>query len=87
MQPWYLYIAKARTGRYYTGITTNPLARLAKHNSGLGAKFAVQQGPFELVYVSQTLESKSEARKREVLVKSWSQKKKEMLIKGEWSLL
>jgi hypothetical protein len=49
---WHLYIAKARTGRYYTGITTNPDERIAEHNEGKGSKFAINQGSFELVYAS-----------------------------------
>ena len=24
IMPWFVYIARARTGRYYVGITTNP---------------------------------------------------------------
>jgi putative endonuclease len=81
---WYVYIAKARTGRYYTGITNDPHERIEKHNSGRGSRMAVQQGPFELVYVSGEFLGKSEARKREAQIKGWSREKKEKLIKGEW---
>lgn len=81
---WYVYIAKARTERYYTGITTNPNKRIEKHNSGKGARFALQQGPFQLVYVSKEYPNKSEARTREIQVKTWSREKKEKLISGEW---
>jgi putative endonuclease len=49
---WYVYIAKIGTGRYYTGITTNPERRIIKHNQGEGAQLAKQQGPFKLIYVS-----------------------------------
>lgn len=81
---WYVYIARARTNRYYVGITTNPDERIKKHNSGHGSRFAVQQGPFVLMYVSSAFASKSEARKREVQVKKWSRAKKEKLISGDW---
>ena len=81
---WYVYIAKARTGRYYTGITTNPSERIQKHNSGEGSRLAVNQGPFELVYVSPPFPGKSEARKREIQIKKWSRQKKEKLITGVW---
>ena len=84
MQKWYVYIAKARTQRFYTGITTDPVKRVMKHNTGEGAKFAINQGPFSLVYVSMPFPSKSEARKREIQVKDWSQVKKLKLISGEW---
>jgi predicted GIY-YIG superfamily endonuclease len=81
---WYVYIAKAKTGRYYTGITNNPGARVIKHNQGKGSRFAQQQGPFVLVYTSPPFPNKSEARKREIQIKGWTRDKKEKLIKGEW---
>jgi predicted GIY-YIG superfamily endonuclease len=82
--PWFVYIAKAKTGRYYTGITTDPVKREIKHNIGKGARMAVQQGPFEIIYVSNSFLSKSEARRREVQIKGWSRDKKDKLISGEW---
>jgi putative endonuclease len=81
---WYVYIAKTRTGRYYTGITTNPEKRIIKHNQGEGAQLAKQQGPFKLIYISKVFLDKSKARKREIQIKGWSRKKKEKLINGEW---
>jgi len=81
---WFVYIAIAKTNRYYTGITTNPEKRIIKHNSGNGARMARQQGPFSMVYVSGLFLNKSEARKREVQIKGWNRKKKEKLISGEW---
>jgi len=80
---WYLYIAKARTGRFYTGISTNPTRRLERHNRGEGARFAKQQGPFEIVYISSPFKDKVDARKREIQVKDWSQIKKIKLISGD----
>ena len=82
--PWFVYIAEARTGRYYVGITTDPKKRIGKHNNGKGSRMAKQQGPFELRYVSGPFSTKSEARKREIQVKDWSQAKKKKLISGEW---
>jgi putative endonuclease len=81
---WYVYIAKAKTGRYYTGITTDIDKRIETHNAGRGSLFAIQQGPIFLVYGSEKLGSRSEARKREVQIKGWSRAKKEKLIRGEW---
>lgn len=49
---WFAYIARARTGRYYVGITDDVEKRIQKHNSGKGSKFAINQGPFVLVYTS-----------------------------------
>lgn len=82
--PWYVYIAKARTERYYVGITTNAQERIAEHNEGKGSKFAVNQGPFVLAYVSGAFTNKSDARLREAQIKKWSRLKKEKLIEGEW---
>ena len=81
---WYVYVAKAKTGRYYTGITTSPQKRIIKHNQGKGSQLARQQGPFTLVYTSQPFLDKSDARKREAQLKGWTRKKKEKLIKNEW---
>ena len=87
MKKWYVYIAQARTNRYYTGITTDAEARIKKHNSGRGSRFALEQGPLSLVFVSPPFQSKSEARVREIKIKPWAQEKKQKLISGEWSLL
>lgn len=81
---WYVYIAKARTGRYYTGITPTPDSRILKHNKGDGSRMAIQQGPFTLMYKSNPFPDKSSARKREIQIKGWTKEKKEKLIKGEW---
>jgi predicted GIY-YIG superfamily endonuclease len=82
---WFVYIAKSRVNFYYTGITTNPVLRLAKHNLGRGSKMAREQGPFVLVYTSKPFTNKSEARTREVQIKGWSRAKKEKLIQGLWT--
>lgn len=84
-EPWFVYIAQAHTGRYYVGITNNPIRRIKDHNAGNGSQFAIDQGPFELVYVSLAFQTKSDARNREIQVKGWSRIKKKKLISGEWS--
>ena len=84
MDPWFVYIAKAKTGRFYTGITPDPQKRILKHNSREGARFALEQGPMELVYVSKQFSNKSEARKREIQIKGWTRDKKEKLIREIW---
>lgn len=84
MKPWFVYIARARTNRLYTGITTDPGTRLKKHNSGNGARLAVTQGPFVLVYISPPFKDKSTARNRELQIKGWTRQKKLKLINGQW---
>lgn len=83
---WFLYIAQARTGNYYVGITTDPARRVTEHNKGRGARMAKSQGPFHLVYVSHPLPDQSTARKKEMEAKNWNRKKKEKLINGEFIL-
>lgn len=80
--PWYLYIARARTGNYYVGITTEPERRIRDHNKGNGSRMAVNQGPFTLIYTSPPFLNQSAARKREIQVKGWNRTKKEKLING-----
>ncbi|KKU75635.1 MAG: hypothetical protein UY01_C0007G0013 [Candidatus Nomurabacteria bacterium GW2011_GWB1_47_6] len=82
---WYVYIAKSRFGFYYTGISPDPKTRILKHNIGKGSQMAKDQGPFKLVYVSDKFPNKSEARKREIQIKSWRRDKKEKLINREWA--
>lgn len=86
---WFLYIAQARTGRYYVGITTDTKRRIKDHNSGRGCRMAVNQGPFKLVYKSPRLLNQSVARKLEIKIKNWPRLKKQKLIDGklEWSLV
>ena len=81
---WFVYIAQATTGRYYTGITTDPHRRTQEHNRGEGAKFAYDQGALRLLYASPAFPDKSSARKREAQIKKWQREKKEKLIRGEW---
>lgn len=81
--PWFLYIAQARTGNYYVGITTEPERRIRDHNKGNGARMAKNQGPFTLIYTSPPLLNQSAARKMEIEVKSWKRAKKGKLINGE----
>jgi len=80
---WYLYVAEARTGNYYVGITTEPERRIRDHNKGRGSRMAVSQGPFTLIYTSEPLPNQSEARKREMRVKKWTRQEKKKLIDGE----
>lgn len=80
---WFVYIARAKTGRLYVGISTDPQERIDEHNSKKGAHFARLQGPFELVYQSPQ-PSKSTAVLRERQIKGWRQDKKLKLISGEW---
>jgi putative endonuclease len=82
--PWFVYIAQAPTGRYYTGIATDVHRRIDEHNRTEGAKFAYDQGALRLLYTSSPFPDQSSARKREIHIKGWTRVKKEKLIHGEW---
>ena len=77
---WYLYILRCGDGSLYTGIAVDVLSRLATHCSGRGAKYTRGRGPLELVYTEQC-QSKSDALKRELQIKSLKREEKEELIK------
>lgn len=83
MKPWFVYIAEAKTGRYYVGITTEPDRRIQDHNAGRGSVLAKTQGPFTLRYTSPPLPDQSTARKHEIWMKTWNRAKKMQLIQGE----
>ena len=83
---WYLYIAEARTGNYYVGISTDVARRIDDHNKGHGAIMAKTQGPFKLVYTSKPLPDQSTARKLEMKIKKWPRERKTNLISGNLNL-
>lgn len=78
--PWFVYILLCRDNSYYVGITPNVKRRLQLHNSGKGAQYTRIRLPVSLLY-QEKYQHKSEARKREIQLKGWSRKKKEMLIR------
>jgi len=66
---WVVYILKCADDTLYTGITNDLDARLIKHESGKGAKYTRNRGPFEIIY-SEICVDRSEASKRELQIKS-----------------
>lgn len=82
LQHWYTYIVRCRDGSFYVGITNNVITRVGKHNLGLGSKYVFSRRPVELVY-SEEFKNKSEARKRELQIKGWTRRKKELLVERE----
>ena len=80
-QSWYVYlIYSVKTGKVYTGISTDPRARLVKHNNGTGAKNTRGQGPWILVH-TETVSNKSAALKREAAIKRLTHDEKLLLAK------
>jgi putative endonuclease len=47
---WTVYILRCSDGSYYTGITTDLVARVDRHNSGRGARYTSSRRPCVAVY-------------------------------------
>ncbi len=78
---YFVYILACSDETLYTGITTDLERRLDEHNnSSKGAKYTRARRPVVLVY-SETYETRSEACKREYLIKhKMSREEKKALI-------
>jgi predicted GIY-YIG superfamily endonuclease len=75
---WTVYLARCADGSYYTGITTDPVRRVAQHNAGSGAAYTRSRLPVTLVY-AETAPSRSAALRREHAIRHLSRSEKEML--------
>lgn len=76
---WYVYILELKNGLYYTGMTWKPSTRFDQHLSRLGSKYTAKYGVRRLVYLEEH-EDLELARTREIQIKDFSRKKKEILI-------
>ena len=79
---WYVYMLRCGDGTLYTGMTDDIPRRLAAHRAGKGAKYTRGRGPLELVYVEMVC-TRSEALKREYVVKRMKKVQKEMLCRED----
>lgn len=76
---YYVYILKCGDGSFYCGYTNDVEKRFEKHKSGMGAKYTRSRLPLEIVYVEE-FESKSDALKRECMIKKMKRQQKEKLV-------
>ena len=76
---WSVYIVRCEDDSFYTGISKDVPARLAKHNSGRGAAYTRSRRPVRLLYSQDGL-SRSQALVREAQIKSLPRKTKEQLV-------
>ncbi len=80
----YTYMLECGDGSFYTGWTNDIQKRLTAHRSGAGAKYTRGRGPIKLVYL-EVHDTKSEAMRREVLVKRLTRAEKLALAqKSDW---
>lgn len=77
---WYVYMLECADNSIYIGCTNHIADRIAKHNSGYGAKYTRGRGPVKLK-VCIEYENKSEALKAEYTFKQWTRKQKLAFIK------
>lgn len=83
---FYTYFIRCMDDSLYCGYTTDIIRRNNEHKKGIGSKYVRSRGYKKLeMYV--ILESKSLAMKLEKSLKKLSKEKKEMLIKGDESIL
>ena len=77
---WMVYILECSDKTLYTGITNDLEKRLEQHNFGKdGAKYTRVRRPVTCVY-TETQENRSEATKREMVIKKFSRAAKLKLI-------
>ena len=75
----FTYLLRCADGTLYGGYTTDLQKRLAAHNSGKGAKYTRGRGPVEVMY-TECFPSRSDASKREAVIKRLSRMDKLELI-------
>ena len=76
---WTVYILKCADESLYTGITTDLARRIKAHEAAKGARYTNGRGPFWIVH-QERYESRAEATKREMAIKSLSRANKLALI-------
>lgn len=76
---WFVYIVKCADNTLYTGIAKDVAQRIAKHNTGTGAKYTRTRTPVNEIYREHCV-SRSDATKREIAIKKLSRQKKLALV-------
>jgi len=76
---WNVYLVRCRDGTLYTGVTTDPLRRLAQHNAGRGGAYTRSRVPLTLVYCEDAPD-RSGALRRESAIKQLTRAEKEALV-------
>jgi putative endonuclease len=77
---WAVYLVRCADGTLYTGITTDPIRRLAEHNRGSGAAYTRARRPITLVYW-EAASDRSSALQRERAIRRLSRREKEELCR------
>jgi len=83
---FYVYILECADGSYYTGHTDDLENRLAQHEQNTFKCYTSSRLPVKLVFYDE-FPSRDDAFTRERQIKGWSRRKKQALIKEDWSTL
>ena len=84
---YFVYILHCSDNSYYTGMTNDYERRLEEHHSGLNPScYTYTRRPLTLLYCEE-YQSVYDAINREKQIKGWSKKKKEALIRGDFTEL
>lgn len=81
---FWVYILRCNDDSYYTDHTDNLANRIGEHQSGLGGGYTSSRLPVELAW-SQECTTREEALAAEIQIKGWSRRKKEAMMRGDWS--
>lgn len=82
----FVYILECRDSSLYTGWTNNLSARIKKHNCKKASKYTASRTPVKLVY-KKGYETKNEAMRAEILIKSLKRSEKLNLIENNEDIL
>lgn len=78
---YYVYMLLCNDKTFYTGTSNDVEKRVATHNAGKGAKYTKVRRPVQLMYTEE-LNNKSEALKREIVIKKLTRAQKETLLQS-----
>lgn len=85
LMSFWVYILRCSDRSYYTGHTENLENRIAQHLTGaIPSCYTYNRRPLEYVF-SQEFTTREEALTSERQIKGWSRKKKEAMIRGDWT--
>jgi predicted GIY-YIG superfamily endonuclease len=81
---FWVYILHCADDSYYVGHTDDIEKRISEHESGELGGYTSTRRPVRVVFTEE-VPSREEALASELRIKGWSRKKKQALIRGDWS--
>ena len=79
------YILRCSDGSYYIGHTDSLERRIGQHSTGaIAGCYTFDRRPLSLVF-SHEFSAREEALASERQIKGWGRKKKEAMIRGDWT--